>query len=93
MQIRGSAKAVFPDLGEEVAEGFAAGFYVGRGGGAGLRGERSRDELQGAEGDKKKLGEDGSELAQFHSRVQGTGCRVPVAAISDRERRGTSLGF
>jgi len=73
------AKAVFPDLGEEVAEGFAAGFYVGRGGGAGLRGERSRDELQGAEGDKKKLVRMAASLRSFIAgtgyRVQGTGRR------------------
>jgi hypothetical protein len=59
----GVAEAVFPDLGEEAVEGFAAGFDVG--GGLGECGGE-RDE----EGEAER-----GERAEFHHRVQGTACR------------------
>jgi len=67
-------------LAEEVAEGLCGGILRRQGGVPDCAASGRGNELQGAEGDKKKLGEDGSELAQFHSRgtgyrVQGTGRR------------------
>ena len=81
-KFRRMAEVVFPDLGEKVVKGFAAGFDVRRGG-RGLCGKRARGNRQDAEGDEKKLGEDGRELAQFHGRVQGTGCRAQIAVMRD----------
>ena len=81
-KFRGVAETVFPDLGEEVVEGLAAGFDVRRGG-RGLCGKRARGNRQDAEGDEKKQGEDGRELAQVHGREQGTGCRAQIAVMRD----------